>query len=902
MTIGEQLAYAIEKLRYWSARVGGVARRWQTYWSDKVAKLKLLAIPAPTQNTAAPSAPVVGSTSVGGSQITVPLTTASTGPNGIDHYNAYRGASSGSEVFVEQFTSWPYLTAPLAAGTYYFKFTGVSPNGLESSLSNEVSGTIGGALAADTTAPLTPTQPSIASGGGTTLPSVAQATPTADSTVNSGTQVVSGARHGKFYKDSVYQSGYDALVPTISSSTLLQIGTNMGTSGTDNGTTSTSPIVTGGVDSHYGTACGGLNYTAETATGKFTRVTQFNSSTGAEYWNKGVVDGFRASSASNDVYVDFIGFTTTGANVVRVEGRSAQGASAAALSSDVSLTYPYLVRKSYNPYTGEVLIEYSQNVGSPSYTTLYSGTVPGLGKTYLVGRGSAGSSVAAAHTYSIISSTLDSDVYFPFTGSRQIGSTTSVNIQYSQVDNAGRESALSTARTWTYDALDNGGGASGTRSYGGGYYIGGNGMNHNTARAIRLYAQERRTIISYINNWEATYGVTMASVFAAILAKNSAWKGISYLDSTRTQTTNFRNAVNSFQFTTPYGSGWLLLNGDGSVATWGDNFGNDNVENMAATALDNSGRSIQQFDPIYRRDCFRVGGGLSSIGGTANTYCVATYWDDFFGGPWIAGLFTVGNSGASAAMQAGFIAMFNNWRALMASDGVTGESWANISQCLQNMTPSAIAAYARCLDGGLCENIGSAIESTWSGSSGLIALWQANQQSVVTTNGNVIFQYLCSPTADSTEWRRRRVCTGFSQIFGNSLINLQYDPITYYVAADQLPVRMQVFDVNSGNGHGNSDPYGTDYLILGWVGNPVSGSAGAVQTSPYSGSYVYRREYDNAVYVACAPEAPGVQTFTLPYNSALPLCTDDTTYTGQTFSSGQTISISPGDSYVLRKT
>jgi len=873
--------------------------------------------PPPGLPPSPPTAPVLAVVSVTGSTATFSLTSPSVSPAGISGYALFLGAAAGLETFSDLVTVFPF-SKNLPDGSYSAYVKGYDPTATgtppspSSAASNTRSFTVTSTpvLGADTKAPGVPATPIKVSGGNSVLETVVKATPTADTDGTPFNQVTTGSKGCKWYKDSVYQTGADSLVPSQTSGVLNQIGSSITTPGTDNGTTMASPVVTANVDAHYSNTDAGFSYWTTTVTGKYTKVTKYTTANGGPsgvpcYYNKPVVDGFRTGLNANSQYVDFILFNSNGAAQMTVEARASAGTGAVQLMTPTAYTLPIYVEKTYDPDLGTVLFRTSPD-GS-TWTTRYSGGAS-LGKTYLEGRGAAGNEVTATSSaYQVISETLDPDMRFGFTGTQQVGSTTNVSITCLMYDNASpaNESSQSTALTVTYDALPNGGGGGGgTRSYGGGYYIGGSTMNHNTARAIRLYAQEHRTIISYINNWEATFGTTMQSVFASIKAKNSNWEGVPYLDSTRCQTGNFLGAVNNFRFTTPYGSGWMLLNGDGSIAYWGDNFGTDIVENMAATAQDVNGRTVQYFDPLYREDSFHGGGaaGLSSIGASANNLCKSTYWDDFFGGPWIGGLFTPGNVNAAATMQAGYKAMFANWRSILTGKNVSSpESWANISQCLQNMTPSAIAAYAQTLDGGLCENIGSAIGATWTGSSGLISMWQANQLSVVKSGGYPIFQLLCSPTADSAELIRRRTCTAFSQIFGDTLINLQYDPVTYWVAADQLPVRMQFMDVNTTTGVGNPDPYGTDYLILGWMGTFVAGAAGAIQTTPFSGSYMFRREMTQGVHLACAPEASGPQTFTLPYNIKVPLCSDDSFFNGATYAAGAPITMNPGTGFPALK-
>ena len=881
----------------------------------------------PPPVTVPPTPPVAGAPSVVGGVATIVLTPGFSAA-GIDHNEAWLGSTSGTETFLTKFNGNTFISAVLPAGNYFMKFKAADPTAVGgpaasgvSTFSNEVSFTVGGALGADTYPPADPgSAPTVLSGGASTLPTLIECTPTADNSAHSGTQVVTGTQKAKLYLDKgagdEYQVGKDALIPSLGSFTLSQIGNYVGTPGTKVGSAITSCTVLGGKDAHWSNIDGGFTYWWAPATGHQTIDMVVTDADGGpalpgapNYWNKPLQLEFRNSLDPQSPYRNVTLFNKNGAATVISEGRDHYGADATQTSS-ISFTLPCRVLIDYDPATNIVLVQFSQNTVTPSWSTLFNAAVPDLGAQFLLGIAAAGNDTATSATWSSLVFTTDTKVRFAFTGMQQIDNATTWHPKFSCIDGATppNESGKSPAATVTYSALPNGGGGGGgggDRSWGGGYYIGGSVMNHNSARAIRLYAQEHRTIMSAINNWEGTFGTTMQAVYASIRAKNPQWKGPQYLDSTRTQTDNFFNAVWNFRTTQPYGSGWCLVNGDGSIAYWGDQFGHTVQSNPAATAQDNQGRSIQYYDPLYRRSCFRIGGtdGLSSIGMSANLLCAETYWDDWFGGPWIGGLFTPGNVGAAVAMQEGWKAMFTNWRNLMAADNTTGEAWANISQALQNMSPSAIANYAGCLDGGLCENIGSAIDSTWTGSNGLINLWQTNQLSVVKAGGYPIFQTLCSPFADANELRRRRVTTAFSQIFGNSLINLQYDPVTYYVPADQLPVRPQFFDVNRSTGQGNPNPYDSDYFILGWTGDFVSGAAGAIQTylTPYSGSYVFRREKDYAVFVACASEAPGTQYCTFSFNLMKPNCTDDGVFNGQVYPAGTPIPISPGDGFPLLK-
>lgn len=429
--------------------------------------------PSPT----APTAPVLGSTSVASGVITVPISTPGTGPDGVALYEFWMGASSGAETYLGR-AAGTYTTAALTPGTYYFKAKSVPPSGVgvtpasfASSFSNEVSATVSGALTADTHAPAVPSQPTTDSGGAATLATVVSATPTADDTSHSGTEVVSGTDKLKWYLDTgsgyVYQNGRDSYPPAAGAESLVDFGDYKSGSGSDNGLTLSSVDVTSGKEAHYAASDGGITSKFGMTTGKVTLVIQPTSAVAASnFWGKPIGLEVRGSYDTKSVYFNVFLFPSAGLCKIGCEWRDAFGASAGQIANAVAYTFPIMLRLQFDPDTGVASADYSTNVVTPSWTNISTRTMEQIPKIYLSGKFGCSGGTA---NYLQYSRTVDSVGRLSFTGSQQIGATTTLSVACAMIDKAGNESAKSTARTVTYDALVGGGGGGG----GGGGDVGG---------------------------------------------------------------------------------------------------------------------------------------------------------------------------------------------------------------------------------------------------------------------------------------------------------------------------------------------------------------------------------------------------------------------------------------------
>lgn len=390
-----------------------------------------------------PTAPTITVTVIG-STLSIAVTAPATHPDGIAAYQIWLSTTSGAETYYATATTMPYVTPPLAANTYYVKAAGVTPYAVVGTLSAEVSGTISGALGPDTYPPAVPSAPTKVSGGLLVLPSVASAIPTADDSSHSGTQVVSGADHVNWYDGGVKVS--TCQVPALGSGSVVQIGPYVSGSGTDNGSTITSCLCTGG-DSHYGAADGGFTYSRKPTTGAVTLSAKVTAASSADYWAKPFIFEVRTDDSPDSAYVNVLVFSSTGAATVISEYRTSRGAQAQQTAS-VAYTLPIYLKLTYDPDTGIAVA--SKSPDGSSWTAINTLYIPGIGKRFYSGiAAAAGGPHTTSANYTTLSQSVDSVVRYAFTGT-QLQQDTTRSIQASMVDKAGNESALSTATVWTF--------------------------------------------------------------------------------------------------------------------------------------------------------------------------------------------------------------------------------------------------------------------------------------------------------------------------------------------------------------------------------------------------------------------------------------------------------------------
>ena len=406
-----------------------------------------------------PTTPTIGTVTVSGGHLSIPISVASTHPDGIAGYRIYIGTSSGAETFLANASVWPYVTSVQPAGTYYIKVKGFTPFGVDSAYSNEATATVSGGLAPDTHAPAAPSAPTNESGGGTTLESVASVTPTADDSSHSGTEVVSGSSYVAWYDDGVTSAAKNSLIPSIGTNAVVQIGASVSGAGADDGATLTSCLATSG-DPHYGASDAGVTFSRAPVTGKITMVAKVTAATAGSYWDKPFILEVRSSDQADAAYFNALLFSPSGASTVISEWRTSQGAQASQSSSS-GYTLPVMLKVEYDPDTGMAKSSWSQNVSSPSYITLKELYIPAIGKQYYAGKAAAGTVSSTSASYASFSRTSDSVVRYSFTGSQQAGATTTRIISAKVVDSAGNMSPASATTSWIYDASSTGGGGGG---------------------------------------------------------------------------------------------------------------------------------------------------------------------------------------------------------------------------------------------------------------------------------------------------------------------------------------------------------------------------------------------------------------------------------------------------------
>ena len=876
------------------------AEKWLKYWSDKLSSLrnafKRTAPPAP--NTSAPTAPVLGTATVSTSYITVPVSTASTHADGIAGYQVWRGTSSGAEAYIGNTTVTPYVSPGLAAGTYYFKFKGY-PNSNSSNVSafsNEVSATISGALAADSTAPLASVQPSIESGGSATLASVAVITPPADSTVNSGTQVVSGADYVRWYQDGAHDSSKDSYYPNADTEVLEDIGASKTGTGTDNGSTLTSVDVPNGTEAIYSNADGGFTFKRGATKGKVTLFIHPSTATCSAYYGKPIGLQVRATNDPASAYFVVFLFNSGGAKSIGCEWRDSSGAQASQATAVAYTTVPWL-KLVYDPDTSTAVASYSTNSTNGtdgSWTTHTTRSMPGVGKSYLSGKFGANGGTSAYTNYS---RTVDTQVRYAFTGSQQVGATTTINIAHDAVDKAGNANSVGTARAFTYDALSAGGGG-GTDSRLAIYAIGGFSRYGQDVTA-NLGLMHRAVVTYDVNSGSSSYTV----VEAAAKVINSDFAQVPYLDSSRLSTTGIYNRA--------VAANMHLTNGDGSIAYFGgsggDAYGFTYTLNFGAYSTDWSppkrdanGRDVAQLESAYRFDYWRKGGanGIASDAQPANSNNRGSYKDDFLTNPPFAGLFTPGNTDAAYWMVKGVVAAADAERALYVADGVAAPIvGVNASKWYQNadsvmsiIMPVATGKF----DLIVMEHIASVLGGTWAGGTNVIYRLNNYVLPLIRTGGYGLFDSDIDPPGYSDRSRQIRFFSTSCFVLTNCLWAPKVNPETYYRAFADTFVYAKCFDVNTSTGVGKA--IGSASKAFSWLGAAVDNPQ---TTAGANGLYV--REFANAYVVVNPPDTGGAKTWTAPVQVKRINCDDDTTMDGTVFAAGSSITIPASDGQYFLK-
>lgn len=848
----------------------------------------------------APGAPGTPSASLAGNTVTISWTAATGNSAPVASYKLYKGGTFVKTV--SSLTTTDTLPASTSASYTVSAVDTLGNEGAQSSASGTV--TTAGGYTADVTAPTTPGIPTLDSTPGASPYTVSIATV---SDVSVGGAVTSGMVGGNY---PVIVAGSQATTrphPALSASgTALAIGTPTPTV-TDSG----SALSSSGDSDHYGVA-DSFGFSAKAATGDFTldfTVTSITPAVGTLYAKSG--GEARQSSDPASPYINiFVASNAPSANVLYCEQRTTFGAQATQTILNGTVTLPIRLKivRAHDIFT----VSYATNPASPSWVVFVTQTLP-FGDTILAGLFANRNS----WNYTINSFAASSRV--SYTSTATSGATVSVG--FKARDAAGNTSATGSTLSVSIDAPSagsgsgggtgggaggSGGGSGGTGAGTGGsggtsgagdsrlssYVLGGSVVNFNTSRSILLHAQEHRSVLSVNNHWEQNYGQTIDSVLAAIKALNPDWESVFYLNTTRCETDGFMSAVMAWQYATP-GYGWLLLEGDGSISWWGDNFGRTPVTNWAASLTDAQGRTISQFDGDYRFDALRKGGalGLSTTGLSANRNR-GSFWDDAPSNVWRSGLFTPGNVGASHAIRMGLKNAYARFRARCAADGVTGLIGVNQAGMLYSIAESEMPAVLQDLAGqhdiGLQERTWDYAENrTWWGSGGFVERLRTNAMPFIAPGGYMLWQDDCiDPSA--TEYKRRRFNAAACFALTNALYGPQYsyDPPRYnaWPAADQHQVRMQYYDVDTSTGAGNPNPYTTFYKGFAWLGAWVDNP----QTAPSQNGVVIREAANAYVYVKPA-DGSGTTYFTLPIRVRKPTCSDDTFFDGTVYAAGTPI-------------
>lgn len=902
-SLTKELIRAQGKVVYWSARTGLLARFWLAYWRRKVDYI--LGIigstpPAPPSVTT-PTAPVLGTPTVASSVISVPITTPSTHPNGIGGYEVWRGTSSGSEVLVGTTTVFTYVSPGLAAGTYYFKFKGypVSDSTNVSAFSNEVSATITGSLAADSTAPLASVQPSIESGGTTTLPSVAVITPPADSSVNAATQVVAGGDYVRWYQsinDGAYthDSAKDSYYPEAAAESLQDIGAAKTGSGSDDGSTLTSVGVSSG-EAIYGTSDKGFTYKSGSTKGKVTMFIKPTLATAAISnfgYEKPIGLLVRATNDPASAYIDIGLFNAAagGAKAIFCEYRDTSGADAAQITAIPYTTYPWL-KLVYDPDTQVAVASTSTdstNGTDGTWTVRLTRSMPNIGRNYLSGKFGANAGTA---TYTNYSRTVDTQVRYAFTGAQVVGSVTTYDIKHDAVDKAGNPNTAGTARRFSYDALSSGGGGGSGHSKTGFYGIG--GSNRLGSLGIAALARKHRVVLTIDDSYTTTE--------AAVVAINANCVLIPYLDTTRLSTAGIQSRA--------LAADMVLKNGDGSYAYFGgsggDSYGITYTLNYGAYSTawsppkrDSNGRDVAQMEAAYRFDYWRKGGanGIASDAKAANTNSKGSYADDWLTNPPFAGLFTPGNTDAAYWMTKGFIAMVDALRALYVADGVAAPViGANSSKWYQNadaVMSIILPVAAGKIDEPVQEHIGSVLGGNWFGTGGFLDRFNSYCNTLVTATGHGLFDCDIDPPGYSDRSRQIRYMSTACFVTSNWLFSPKVNPETYYRDWVDTFVYAKCFDVNTSTGVGIAEA--SAGLEFAWLGAAASGSTGAPQTTADAHG-IMAREYANAWVVVRPTDGGGDGRWDNPVQVKRINCDDDATQDGTVFPAHSMIEIPATD-------
>lgn len=304
----------------------------------------------PAIDTTPPTTPT-GLSATAANPSVLSLSGPSTDNVAVTGYQIWRKTGAGGTYAqIGTTNSWPWTDSTvLNSTTYFWKVLAYDAAGNLSNFCTPATASIPGGLAADTTAPNTPSAPTLVANGTTNITIAVQLT--TDSTANSGTQVVSGMGS---YEVAVNGSVVGAPVAQPSSTLTFAAGVDIGSpspAGTDANASGTYTLTCGG--NQLGGTSDQIHFLAGSVSSDFdftARVVSVTSSSGNAYAKAALMARDGPDPAAQDFYVAAFSGTTG----MDAEWRSPAGTAAGwngALLAHVPPYYAKISRRG-NTFTG----------------------------------------------------------------------------------------------------------------------------------------------------------------------------------------------------------------------------------------------------------------------------------------------------------------------------------------------------------------------------------------------------------------------------------------------------------------------------------------------------------------------------------------------------------------------
>lgn len=905
MSLASELKRAQEKLAYWMNQVGGVARRWQQYWSDKVAAIFRQSRASATQPGAVkPNAPGAPTAVLVGNAVTITWPAPAANAATVTSFTLYRDGVT--PIYTGGTRSATDTLNPSQAA--FYKVVAIGSDGTSSDLS-AASNTVTAASTplADTAGPNKPGAPSLLSSVGAT-PYIISVPVTTDQTVVG--HITSGMIGGRYD----LKNGGTVLAsrphPSIGAA---YVGYPIAPQGATppTGSDTGSSISSSGDGEHYG-ASDNFYLSAKDSVGDVPidiTITSITVNPG-RLWPKCGVE-FRQSSAHDAPY-RMLGIVIDDQNqkLLYSEGRTSSGGQATQIilggGTPTVITLPFRIRetRAHDRYN----LEYATNPAAPSWQLLGSSQFS-MGDTILSGKFANGCTMG----YTLNSHVASSTVTFEKNGNAGDNFNATV-VPYDAVLNPGTASdPVNVTVVGTGGGGGGGGGISG-RSRGGGYYQG------NAARdglsVIDHFITQDRAVVTL----EEQYA-SVAQTENAIATAGGSCVLVPYEDTMRLTSQSLRDTIVAGKQYVGDDNPAVTIGADrlGNPAFFGgpngDSYGKTFVLNHASISpLWNNGQGILYnglsgpvIEGRHRFEYWRKGGGqYATDHAAANPRNRSSMSDDWHITLSQYGIFTPGNTLAAYWRRFGLKAVIAECVRLGLADTdalgnptpVNYEFWVNISQAYGNADsdPSAISDLQASVHGGVAEGISGPVAGYWWGTGNFRDRIVNNVLSIIKLDGRLIFDAWVPPTSFSDHARVCRNNAAAAWMFDDrGLIGFKINPEQYYgIYRDQFVWR-KFLAVDRTTGIGK--PLSAGEKIGAWLGERI----GSPITGPGPNGLAIAK-FDWGTIVKNPIDTGGAQNYYPDRDEARVYCDDEPSHhDGRNVNTGVADLIPYDDTVVYRK-